>query len=343
MIGVGIIGFGLMGRTHAQAYAIDLRAQLRAIADLNPTRFQRKDVQGNIAGLGAGEIDPATVRLHDSVAALLDDPAVQAVSICTPTATHVDLTIAALRSGKHVMVEKPLGLSSAASRLAVDEASRHPGLVAMPAMCMRFWPGWSWLREIIREEPYGPVQAASFLRMGARPGWSSFYTDPAQSGGAMLDLHIHDADFVRSCFGNPRTVESRPGDEDPTGTDHVVTRYRFDAMPHVEITAEGGWRRDAEAPFVMRFHVRFEQAEAVFDLSQTPVLRLRRGGDDEPVELPPGDGYRYEVRAFLDAIEQGTPVPQVSMHDGAEAVRLIECERESIRTGRPVNFAPASR
>lgn len=343
MIGVGIIGFGLMGRTHAQAYALDPRARLCAIADLNPTRFNRDEVKGNIAGLGAGQIDPAAVHLHDSVVALLDDPAVQAVSICTPTATHVDLAVATLRAGKHVLVEKPLGLTSLLARRAAEEAAHHPHLVAMPAMCMRFWPGWSWLREAIGDGRYGAVRIASFLRMGARPGWSSFYTDPAQSGGAMLDLHIHDADFVRYCFGDPESVESRPGEEDPTGVDHVITRYRFAALRDADVIAEGGWRRDVGAPFVMRYHVAFERADATFDLSTSPTLRVVCGGTAEIIDIPPGDGYRYEVQAFLDAIEHGRPTPQVSMADGAEAVRLIECERQSLRTGQPVSFSRSSR
>jgi predicted dehydrogenase len=118
------------------------------------------------------------------------------VSICTPTDSHIELAMTALAAGRHVLVEKPVALRSAeVARLA--QAAAPAGRVCMPAMCMRFWPGWEWLKERIEAGEFGRVRSATFQRVGAPPDWSAFYGDYARSGGPLHDLHIHDADFIR--------------------------------------------------------------------------------------------------------------------------------------------------
>src|SRR5262249_22988508 len=139
----------------------------------------------------------ATCQRHED---LLANPAVQLVSICTPTDTHVDLAIAALRAGKHVLLEKPVALvAKDAARLA--DTARAAGTLCIPAMCMRFWPGWTFLRDAYRDGRFGQLRALSLHRLGSGPGWSSdFYRNVARSGGALVDQHIHDTDFVVYLF-----------------------------------------------------------------------------------------------------------------------------------------------
>jgi len=338
VIGVGIIGYGFMGRIHASAYLADPRAKIVAISDPNPDRFRIEVVEGN---LEAQEqvFDPANANLYDSIDDLLADSDVDAVSVCSPTAQHVPMAIAALRAGKHVLVEKPLALSYAEAMKAVDVASQASTLVAMPAMCMRFWPGWTWLKEAIAEERYGRVLAATFTRLGTMPTWASFYRDDAQSGGAILDLHIHDADFVRYCFGDPASVSSLGYSATTAGVDHVVTHYHYDEGPPI-VVAEGGWTMKPGFPFTMRYVVNFERASAVYDLQSDPPLIVSFAeGEEQAVEIPTGAGYEREVSAFLDCIERGVQPEIVTLRDAAESVRMIETERRSIQTRQPQPFA----
>src|SRR5262249_1920817 len=130
-IGVGVIGLGFMGRTHVAAFraaASTGRAnRLVAVADSRIERLGGDAPKiGNLALGGDGErlFDPREVRAFASPDELLGDPSVELVSICTPTPTHVDLALRALEANKHVLLEKPVAISSReVARLAAGVAA----------------------------------------------------------------------------------------------------------------------------------------------------------------------------------------------------------------------------
>lgn len=324
--GVGIIGLGFMGRTHLKAYrraaAAGFANRLVAVADADAERRQGRSAgPGNLEREACDErlFAPEEVRGHADPAELLADPEVDVVSICTPTASHVPLAMAALAAGKHVLVEKPLALTAAAARPLLAAVERADA-VCMPAMCMRFWPAWAWLKERVDDGSFGAVRSAAFRRLGSRPTWAGFYADPAQSGGALLDLHIHDADFVQHLFGAPQRVEAAGS------LDHVTCLYRYQAGP-AHVVAEGGWDHADGFPFRMRYTVVFDRATADFDLGRAPELLLFRGGRGEQVQLPanhdgtPLDGYDLEIRHFLAAVsDRRTPLAATI----PQAVELLE-------------------
>ena len=328
-IGVGIVGLGFMGRTHLAAYqnaaAVGLATRLVAVADADPERRQGRAAAGGNLDTGAREeqlFDPRKVRGYEKPEELIADPEVELVSICTPTASHVELSLRALEAGKHVLVEKPVALAAAdVERLAA--AAARARTLCMPAMCMRFWPGWDWLREHVRRGTFGPVRSAVFSRLGTRPQWNRFYADPALSGGALCDLHIHDADFVRWCFGEPAEVRS-------TGSlDHVTTLYRYPNGP-AHVVAEGGWDHAPGFAFRMRYVVAFEHAVAEFDSSREPRLVLSRGGAREAIELSPHTGYDGEVRHLLAMIARGERALAATIDEAVGLARMLERERASL-------------
>jgi predicted dehydrogenase len=203
----------------------------------------------------------------------------------------------------------------------------------MPAMCMRFWPGWVWLRERIRDGTLGSVRSATFQRLGSPPDWSGFYADVERSGGALVDLHIHDADFIRWCFGDPAEVVS-------TGSvHHVTTLYRFPGGP-AHVVAEGGQDLSPGFGFAMRYTVAFEHATADFDLTRSPAVRLSRDGRSQGIEVPVMSAYDAEVRHLVGAIATGSRPESLraSLDDAARTAALLEAERESLASGRLVRF-----
>src|SRR5206468_2072633 len=135
-----------------------------------------------------------------------------------------------------------------------------------------------------------------FRRLGSSPAWSrNFYGNPVKSGGALFDLHVHDADFVRWCFGPPDAVTS-------TGSiEHVTTLYRYEHGPE-HVVAEGGWNHTIGFPFFVGYTVVVERATAEFALGREPLLTLARDGRNEAVELEAGTGYDGEVRHVLALI-----------------------------------------
>lgn len=335
-IGVGVIGLGFMGATHIRAYATahaaGFNCPLVGVCDQVQERLSGRVVTGGNIATGNSEqlFDPAQVRATSNLDELLGDPKVQLVSICTHTESHVDTAIRALEAGKHVLVEKPIAVAPEdVERLAVaarGAASR--GLVVMPAMCIRFWPGWSWVKERMVDGSLGRVKSAVFQRLGTPPAWSpQFYRDSERTGGALVDLHIHDADFVYHLFGRPDAVTS-------AGTlDHVTTLYHFGAgesRAPLHVVAEGAWDHTPGFSFRMRFIVVFEGGTADYDLGRTPQLLLCRDGKQETIALEAGAGYDFQVREVVSAIREKRAA-RATIDEALVVSRVLEAERRSLR------------
>lgn len=334
---IGVIGMGFMGRTHVSAYQgaqrDGLDCKLVAVCDRDASRLTGKATSAGNLSTGAAQpdlFDPAQVKAYTDPKDLLSDPGVDLVSICTHTDTHVGLVIEALRAGKHVVCEKPVSVDAFdVSRVA--EAAYRSGKLCMPAMCMRFWPGWALLKELVRTGEHGAVVSASFSRLGSPPDWAKdFYADVSRTGGPLVDLHIHDADIVHWLFGTPTEVSS-------TGTlMHVTTQYRFEHGP-AHVVAEGGQDQAPGFGFSMRYVVNFERATVDFDLSRSPTTRLSAGGTSQPVRVPEGTGYDAQARHIVQSILLGRTNDQLiaPIDDAVAVAKLLEAERRSLETGRP--------
>lgn len=332
MINVGVIGLGMMGGTHLDVYAKRSDVRIVAVSDKRADRLEGKaKAAGNIEGQAQGAADLSSAKRYTEGMDLIRDPDVQLVDICLPTPMHRVYAEAALAAGKHVLIEKPLARTTADALAIADAAARAKG-VAMPAMCMRFWPGWTWLKQAVEQGTYGKVLAAHFRRVASHPG-GPFYSDGDACGGGILDLHIHDTDFVHHLFGVPGSVFSRGYSRHTNQPDHVVTHYLYDGGPLV--TAEGGWAMSPGFGFAMQYTVNFERATAIFDLSASPSpLRLVKDGKSEPVELPSGMGYEYEIAYVLDCIAKNESPKVVTLRDAAVSVAIVEAEAKSIASGQ---------
>lgn len=330
-LGVGVIGYGVMGRTHAAAYqrlrASGLPVEVLGVASHRVGGDPGSATRGNLDAMRGDESSlPPSAARYPTAEALLSDPAIQAVSITTWTESHVPLALAALAAGRHVLVEKPVALTSGeVERLA---AAVPPGLVCLPAFCMRYWPGWPWLREQVRTGALGRLSSLHLRRVGEPPSWApAFYGDPARSGGALMDLHIHDADFVRWCFGDPVRINAM-------GTrGHVTTRYHFADGPD-EVVAEGGHLPVPGLGFQMRYLAVFDGGVATFTHDGTPPLLLTRGNRVEPVPIPTETAYELQARHFVElCLGTATEPPRATLADAVAVTRLLEEEARALAEG----------
>lgn len=316
---IGIIGLGFMGRTHLASYRA---AGARVVAVLDPTGGT---TAGGNLGAGTDAIDLTDVEVFRDERLFFAKAAVDAVSICTPTDTHVAIAERALAHGWHVLVEKPVALASDAIR-RLDAVAAMSDKVCMPAMVMRFWPGWAWLRERIHDQQFGPLKTLTLERLGSRPKWNpEFYADESKSGGAMVDLHIHDADFVYWCFGKPDSLVT-------TGTaEQVTTIYRVGGAAGPSIVASGGWAQQASFGFRMRYLANFERATVEFDLArgEHPVTISDAEGT-RPVDVGVMGGYEAEIRHFL-AVIAGRESPRATLADAAVVADILALERKSLQ------------
>ena len=334
-VNVAVVGLGFMGVTHIKTYQQLKTARIVAVCDAVrlPVNGILAGVAGNITGSGALDLG-RNVKVYRELADVLANPEVELVDLCVPTVVHPEQAIAALKASKHVLCEKPLALHSAQARKIVQAAQSAKGFF-MPAMCMRFWPGWCCLKEVVVKKPYGKIHAARFRRMSPMPGWSkATYSSGKLSGGALLDLHIHDTDFVRFLFGRPASVFSSGVTRPSNSIDHVVTQYNYPGGPAVY--AEGGWLLFGN--FNMSYTVLCERATLDYDLARgaDALIVTEQGKAPRVIKSAGGDGYTGEISYMLEAVRSGKAPKVVTARDGLGAVEICEAEAKSVRTGKVV-------
>jgi predicted dehydrogenase len=198
-------------------------------------------------------------------------------------------------------------------------------------MCLRFWPGWHWLKKIVAEKTYGEVRAADFRRLSAMPAWTKTGT---HAGGALFDLHIHDTDFVNFIFGRPKSVFATGVTGAGGAINHVFTHYHFPGGPAV--SAEGSWL--LARGFEMGFKIFCERATLDFDLARGgDALRVDAAGKKtRTIKLERGDGYDAETRYFVDCVARGEKPEIVTARDALTALEICEAEEKSVRTATAV-------
>jgi predicted dehydrogenase len=202
----------------------------------------------------------------------------------------------------------------------------------MPAMCLRFWPEWAWLKQAIADGRYGKVLAARFRRVAEPPGWGkNTFFNGADSGGGLFDLHVHDTDFVQFCFGKPRSVFSTGYTKISGAIDHVVTQY--DVASGAIVHAEGAWAMTPGFGFNMSYTVNFERATADYDIARgKESLRVAEEGQGSKVITCEGsDGYVGELKHFVECARAGKAPTVVTAADGLASVEICEAEERSVK------------
>ena len=338
-VNVAVVGLGFMGVTHIKSYEQISSARLVAVCDAVrlPKDGILPGVSGNITGSDAIDLGK-DVKTYSKLEDALANPEIELVDLCVPTPLHHPQSLAALKAGKHVLCEKPLARNSALARDMVAAAAAARGFF-MPAMCLRFWPEWVWVKRAIEKNTFGQALAARFRRVSEPPGWSrSTYFKGEDSGGALLDLHIHDTDFVQFLFGRPQAVVSSGFSRLSGAIDHVVTQYYV--AGGASVYAEGSWLMNTGHGFNMAYTVNFERATVDYDLTRgADALRVfEEGQKPRTVKCDGPDGYVGELRHMIEAIQAGKPPTVVTAQDGLSAVEICEAEEKSIRLRQVVSL-----
>lgn len=329
---IGLVGFGFIGGMHAQAYDTLPGATISAVADpdLEATR-------GKLARQGL------SVPVFSSLTELLQQTAVDAVDICSPTDLHKCLSIEAAEAGKHLFIEKPLSLDMESCR-EIQAAVQSAGVHAQVGHCIRFWPEYVALKAFRDSGKGGALKSLSLQRRAARPGYSqsNWLNQEERSGGAALDLHIHDTDFVLHLLGTPRSVTSQVT-AGISGPDHIFTLYDTDT---VSVQSEGGWDYPAQYGFMMAFEAVFEKACLSYNSASGNGLMLTMEGETpRPVPVDPAGsrqstlregnisslaGYYNELEYFVSCLASGKAPAIATLEQSAESLRVVLAE---IRSG----------
>lgn len=321
---IGVIGLGFMGAVHLSAYAKIAGASVAAVCASNARNLtgDLSQVGGNLSREPA-KFDFSALRKYTDWRQLVADPQIDVVDICLPTDLHAEITVAALGNGKHVLCEKPMALTMAECERMMDAAAQARRIL-MVGQVLRFWPEYEELKKFIQSGEYGTVRSATFVRRSGLPDWSRWLTDEARSGGALLDLLLHDIDQALSLFGVPQRVAAKS----MGGPDTAMATLIYSGGPEVRI--QGGWFAPG-TPFSMSFQVRADRAE----LEWTPAGLFLNDSAGQRRQLDAGstDAYESEVAYFLNCCRSGEQPRRCPPAESAEAVKVALLLRESRTKG----------
>ena len=343
MLRVALVGAGGMAGMHASCYAEIANAELVGVMDIRPE-----------AATALAEKYGA--QAFTDFDAMLDQTHPDVVDVCCPTPWHVDYVArAADRAGelglRGISTEKPMArtLADCQKMIAACELAAIPLFVAH---VVRFFPEFALLKHGVAAGYAGNPAAIRTRRGGAMPrAWNDWYGDFALSGGCILDLLIHDFDWLRWTFGEVERVYAKGACASKLpGFDYalITLRFRSGAIGHVEgtwndpkgfkvaveIAGDGGladynFNQPLGTPFTMALN----PASNATELAGAKP----RGGVAVPESPTNNTPYQMELQHFLDCLEAGTP-PSISPQDGMEAVRIALAALESIDTGLPVTL-----
>jgi UDP-N-acetylglucosamine 3-dehydrogenase len=327
MLNVGLLGAGFIGATHAGALANLEGVRLATVADINRAAADK------LAGQYAA-------RAAYTVEAVLEDPDIDAVSICLPTFLHAGTVVAAAERGKHILCEKPLALSlSDVDRMRT--AVQRAGVRCMVAQVIRFWPEYVRIREALESGQIGQPRIAVGARLASPPDWGAWFSDPALSGGALFDLHIHDLDFVFSLFGKPRTVYAIGVQSTAGGWNHVVTNLDYGDKKAI---LEASYALPPGFPFHMSFRLSGVTGCLDFQFggvaqvdqraaAQSHLTLYRTGAAPEFPTPPAEDGYRAEIRYFTQCILDKRDPAVATLAEAREVIAIALAAKQSLETG----------
>jgi len=341
MINVGIIGIGFMGVTHFKGYKNIANARVVAICDTIEKRLTGdwRDIKGNI-GESGGVQDLTGIATYKDPDQLLADPNVQLVDICLPTGAHREMSIRALAAGKHVICEKPISVTLKDAD-AIVAAAKKAKTHLFFAQVLRFWPDFKYAAEAIADRRYGKLVGAHFKRVISMPDWltGNWLAQAKLSGGPLIDLHIHDSDFIVHTLGMPKRVISQ-GIVAPGGVvTYICTQYDF-GKKNLVITAQSGAVAAKGLTFEHGYDIYFENGTLQCNSkANLPLTLYKPDGGTEKVDLSAyEDGYVAELRHAVDVIEGRAPKNLLAAAASRNGLRLCLAEGQSARTGKPVRL-----
>jgi predicted dehydrogenase len=344
VIGIGIIGYGYWGPNLVRNFFEVPGCKVIAVSDLHPDRLAK-----------IGPRYP-TVETTTDYTDLLRDPRIDAIAIATPVSTHFELGMAALRAGKHVLMEKPMTASTEEAQRLVDEAEAR-GLILAVDHTFVYTPAVRKIREMAQSGEMGDLYYYDSVRVNL----GLFQHDV----NVIWDLAVHDISIIDNILpARPVAVSATgvshvPGE--PEDMAYVTLHYASSLMAHVHVnwlapvklrrTLIGGSKK-----MVVYDDVEPSEKIKVYDKGITlngngdkPAMAVNgqkyqmlvgyRTGDVWSPQLPVTEALSTELREFLSAVQTGRP-PMADGQAGLRVVQIVEAATESMRAaGRPVELS----
>lgn len=328
MTRIALLGAGMMGAVHADAYATISDADVVAI-------FSRE------AAIAEPLAEKLGAPIYTDLDLLLRETAPEALDCCLPTFLHRMAVELAARRGCHVICEKPLALTTEDGRAMVDSC-HAAGVLLLVAQVVRFFPAYRALQASLKEGRAGTPITASLLRQTFFPlGEAGWYRDPSRSGGIFLDLMIHDIDWALLQFGPVERVYAREVHSvgaSPFVQATLTLRHRSGTMAQIT----GTWGHPG--PFTTAVEIsgtggllRYHNADSESLRFLLPAT-VKQGSVPLPDLSTSENPYRTELAHFVDVLEKRAE-PLVQPEEALAALQVAVLARRSAATGRSYTLA----
>lgn len=323
---IGFIGVGGMGYTHLlclQEIASKEDIFVSAIAD---KRKERQEM--------AEKIFPDAQIYTDGIE-LLEKENLDTVFIIAPSYEHFSLMKKAMEKKLSIFCEKPvcLSLKDCDALVAMEKDYTKPICIGQ---VVRHMPEYRFLKSCIESGKYGKLLDLSFERLSGDVGWGyeDWFHDEKKSGSVILDLHIHDLDFMRFVLGEPLKAEVIHFTKFESGmVNHVLTKAKYSDL---EVLSEASWYHSDSYPFQANYRADFEKAtiqynsaidkEHIFLCADGKQEKIRTAGDEieiqSEINIKSLGAYLIEDRKFISYLLGKDEEKLVSLQDAIESVRL---------------------
>ena len=273
----------------------------------------------------------------------LEDAGVDMVDVCLPTYLHEQSVVATADAGKHVLCEKPVALTIAEVNRMIEAVDRA-GVKSMVAQVIRFWPQYSAIKDLLDQGELGRPFMAHAARLGRVPALRSWYGDPTLSGGALLDLHIHDLDYLFHLFGKPKSVYALGLSAENGAWNQVLTSLDYGDK---KATAEASFFMPDCFPFTMTLRLLGENGYVEY-LCQGEQSDLSVPAKNELVVYPCGkparhlrdcpgkEAYLAEIEYFVNCLEQDRAPELATLSQARTVLEMAMAARTSLETGQVV-------
>lgn len=333
---IGVIGCGGMGTTHylsLKALSSQMEIEVVALSDC------RKEFLDKAAAYFP------EARLYEYGMELIAKESLDIVHICLPSDLHVDHAVAAMKKGMNVFVEKPVCLTKEDAKRLLD-AEKNTGVKVMVGQVVRSFEEYKFLKETYENKTYGKLKSIVMQRISGNVQWGfeNWFHDEKRSGSVVLDLHVHDLDFLRYMLGEPDRFDVKATAFESGMINQIITTYEFG---DIFATAEGIWDISPALKFQASFRACFEKATIIFSSAQHPSLTVYKAdGTIEIPELKPEYAvvtdvaginvsnlgpYYTEIKYFIQCIQEGKQVEIAPLEEGVKSAELAIQEWEAAK------------
>lgn len=329
---IGLVASGFMAETHANCYQDISDAEVVAVASVDE---DRNDF--------AAEHTP-NANVYGDAEQMMDDADITVVDICSPTPTHRPFIEAAVDRGYSVFCEKPLARTAADADAIVDVVE-DADITFMTGHVLRYFPEYREAKRRIDAGEIGTPGTLTTERLASPPryGTNSWFSDKDKSGGVLLDMAIHDFDYLRWVVGEIDRVFARTAEWDDDDHLHqhssVILRFEDESVGHVEAS----WAYPDGSPFVTTYELAGDEGLLEFDARDENAVRVSGGvkGTNAPASPLAKSPYTKELEHFIDCVQNGRE-PDITPNDARQAVKIALAAIESSERGEPVSPAEVS-